>query len=224
MQPSCWRPPMALSTQEEQMVARIRHAKLFVFLHQHRHELFDDAFQQELATLYRTSKRGHPPIAPAQLALAVMLQAYTGVSDDEVIEATLMISSAFFQAPDDGRDEIFGPSNGPDFVEMTGSPLLAQLPIDPVLTSLCDAGRVEEYLSDAYELLATNAREYAENQTLIEQKGLTLINFYERQTFFTGIEQSQWCSQKCMNHMVPLLFQHLIAENHYSRMQRLCFQ
>jgi len=34
--------------------------------------------------------RGHPPIAPAQLALAVILQAYTGVSDDEVIEATLM--------------------------------------------------------------------------------------------------------------------------------------
>lgn len=37
---------------------------------------------------------------------------------------------------------------------MTGSPLLAQFPIDPVLTSLCDAGRVEEYQSDAYELLA----------------------------------------------------------------------
>lgn len=34
-------------------------------------------------------------------------------------------------------------------------------------------------------------REYAENQTLIEQKGLTLIEVYERQTFFTVIEQSQ---------------------------------
>ncbi len=38
----------------------------------------------------RPSKRGHPPIAPAQMALAVILQAYVGVSDDEVIEATLM--------------------------------------------------------------------------------------------------------------------------------------
>ncbi len=43
-----------------------------------------------LAILYRPSKRGHPPTAPAQLTLAVILQAYTGVSDDEVIEATLM--------------------------------------------------------------------------------------------------------------------------------------
>src|SRR5207302_98406 len=34
--------------------------------------------------------RGQPPIPPAQLALATILQAYTGASDDEVIEATTM--------------------------------------------------------------------------------------------------------------------------------------
>jgi Transposase domain (DUF772) len=90
MQPLGWHPPVAFSIQEEQVVRRIRKAKLFVFLRRHRHEVFDKAFQQELANLYRPSRRGHPPIAPAQLALAVILQAYTGVSDDEVIEATLM--------------------------------------------------------------------------------------------------------------------------------------
>ncbi len=90
MQPAIWKPPIKLSKQEEQVVSRIRRAKLFVFLRQHRHEMFDESFQQELATLYRPSTRGHPPIAPAQLALAIILQAYTGVSDDEVIEATLM--------------------------------------------------------------------------------------------------------------------------------------
>ncbi len=90
MQPSFWHPPVECSDQEERIVARIRRAKLFVFLRAHRHDLFDEAFQQELATLYLPSKRGHPPIAPAQLALAIVLQAYTGVSDDEVIEATVM--------------------------------------------------------------------------------------------------------------------------------------
>lgn len=90
MQPSLWQPPVELSEQEEQIVKRIRRAKLFVFLRHHRHELLDKAFQQELAGLYRASKRGQPPIAPAQLALATIVQAYTGVSDDEVIEATLM--------------------------------------------------------------------------------------------------------------------------------------
>jgi Transposase domain (DUF772)/Transposase DDE domain len=90
MQPALWQPPVELSEQEEQIVKRIRRAKLFVFLRHHRHELLDEAFQQELAGLYRANKRGQPPIAPAQLALATIVQAYTGVSDDEVIEATLM--------------------------------------------------------------------------------------------------------------------------------------
>jgi len=54
------------------------------------HEIFTAAFQEELSGLYRDSKRGHPPIPPAQLALATLLQAYTGASDDEVMEATTM--------------------------------------------------------------------------------------------------------------------------------------
>src|SRR5439155_3327614 len=69
---------------------KIRKAKLFIFLRKQRHELFAEAFQQELASLYRKVERGQPPVAPAMLALALILEAYTGVSDDEVIEATVM--------------------------------------------------------------------------------------------------------------------------------------
>jgi Transposase domain (DUF772) len=90
MQPEMWNPPVELSQQEEQIVKKIRKAKLFVFLREQRHELFNEAFQQELATLYRQAERGQPPIAPAMLALALILQASMGISDDEVIEATLM--------------------------------------------------------------------------------------------------------------------------------------
>ena len=90
MQPAIWKPPVTLSPQEEQIVHKIRKAKLFVFLRHHRHDLFDEAFQRELASLYRPADRGHPPVAPALLTLALILQAYTGVSDDEVIEATVM--------------------------------------------------------------------------------------------------------------------------------------
>lgn len=90
MQPSLWQPPVELSKQEELIVKKVRKAKLFVFLRHHRYVLFDEAFQQELASLYREAERGHPPVAPAMLALALILEAYTGVSDDEVIEATMM--------------------------------------------------------------------------------------------------------------------------------------
>jgi transposase-like protein DUF772 len=90
MQPSAWQPPVALSEQEEHIVKRIRKAQLFVFLRQHRHEVFDEAFQHELASLSREAERGQPPIAPAMVALALILPAYLGISDEEVLEATVM--------------------------------------------------------------------------------------------------------------------------------------
>jgi len=90
MRPPAWYPPVALSAAEQTIIKRIRRAKLFVFLRERRHEIFSDAFQEELAALYKDSSLGQPPIPPAQLALATILQAYTGVSDDEVIEATTM--------------------------------------------------------------------------------------------------------------------------------------
>ena len=90
MRPPVWEPPVALLATEQAIVARIKRAKLFVFLRQHRHTLVDAAFQEELASMYKDAPQGQPPIPPAQLALATILQAYTGVSDDELIEATVM--------------------------------------------------------------------------------------------------------------------------------------
>src|SRR5437016_5707861 len=90
MRPRMWRPPVEPSPAEQAVIKAVRRAKLFVFLRQHRHELFDEPFQAELAETYVDSPRGQPPVPPARLALATILQAYTKVSDDEVIEATVM--------------------------------------------------------------------------------------------------------------------------------------
>ncbi len=90
MRPPLWQPPVIPSPAEQTILTRIRRAKLFVFLRQQRHVLFSAAFQEELAATYQESPFGQPPLPPAQLALATILQAYTGVSDDEVIEATVM--------------------------------------------------------------------------------------------------------------------------------------
>jgi DDE family transposase/transposase-like protein DUF772 len=85
-----WQPPVELSAAEEQILKRVKRAKLFVFLRRHRHQIFTPEFQAELAGIYKDSPKGFSPVEPAMLALALILQAYTGVSDDEVIEATLM--------------------------------------------------------------------------------------------------------------------------------------
>ncbi len=90
MRPQNWNPPIELSALEQSIVKRIKRAKLFTFLRQHRHQLFDEEFQEQLSKLYADSPKGHPPVAPAQLALVIILQAYTGASDAEAIEALSM--------------------------------------------------------------------------------------------------------------------------------------
>ncbi len=72
MRPALWQPPVQLSAAEDKILKRIRRAKLFVFLRHHRHALFSDAFQHELAALYKDTPQGHPPVPPAQLALALI--------------------------------------------------------------------------------------------------------------------------------------------------------
>jgi transposase len=90
MRPAIWQPPVPLSAAEATIVRRVRRAKLFPFLRAQRHLILDVAFQEELARMYADAPQGQPPVSPALLALATVLQAYMGVSDDEVVEACVM--------------------------------------------------------------------------------------------------------------------------------------
>jgi hypothetical protein len=90
VRPGVWQPPVEPSRLEREVIKRIKRAKLFVWLREHRHELFDADFQAELAGMYQDKPVGQPPVPPAQLGLATILQAYTGASDDEVLEAVVM--------------------------------------------------------------------------------------------------------------------------------------
>ena len=86
-----WCPSVPLSRREQFLVGRMkRTGKLFAFLRSHRHELFDDAFQSELEGMYRESGEGKEPVAPALLAMVVLLQAYTGASDAQAVELSIV--------------------------------------------------------------------------------------------------------------------------------------
>jgi hypothetical protein len=86
-----WSPSVTLSKREQFLVGRMkRTGKLFAFLRQHRHELFDEAFQSELEEMYRASGEGKAPVAPALLAMVLLLQAYTGASDAQAVELAIV--------------------------------------------------------------------------------------------------------------------------------------
>jgi hypothetical protein len=44
-----WQPPVVCSRLEREVIKRIKRAKLFVWLWEHRHELLDEGLQAELA-------------------------------------------------------------------------------------------------------------------------------------------------------------------------------
>jgi len=94
--------------------------------------------------------------SPQMLATMVVKKCINMVHTLKGVIVGVVENMAYFETPNGERYEIFGPSNGPDLINMTGAPLLAQLPIDPALTSLCDAGKVEEYRAEAYKTLAGN--------------------------------------------------------------------
>lgn len=86
-----WRPSRSYTRQEEALLRRLRRTrKLFAFLRDHREELFDDAFQQELDEMYRDTGAGRDPVPPALLAMASVLQGYLGASDAEAVELTVV--------------------------------------------------------------------------------------------------------------------------------------
>lgn len=86
-----WNPSRGLTKGEQFLLKQVRRTrKLFGFLREYRHEIFDDAFQFELASMYRDTGAGDPPVAPALMAMATLLQGYTGASDAEVVVLTVV--------------------------------------------------------------------------------------------------------------------------------------
>lgn len=86
-----WTPREELSDEEQFVFSRLkRTGRLFAFLRSQRHVVFNDAFQSELDSMYRTTGEGKIPVAPALLAMVVVLQAYTGASDAEAVEHAIL--------------------------------------------------------------------------------------------------------------------------------------
>jgi hypothetical protein len=86
-----WQPRRDFTKQEEVLLRRLRRTrKLVAFLRDYRDELFDEAFQSELESMYRDTGAGASPVPPALLAMATLLQSYHGASDAEAVELTVV--------------------------------------------------------------------------------------------------------------------------------------
>ena len=94
---------------------------------------------------------------PQGLATMIVSKAVKLVQQLNAPVIGLVENMSYFEDPDSGkRFELFGESKGVQLVVESGAPLLAQLPIDPHLTAVCDEGRIEEYASPSHEIMVNN--------------------------------------------------------------------
>jgi IS5 family transposase len=85
-----WTTQTELTGLEERIIKRCAKRRVFVFLRELRHRIFDAAIQARLSAAYTEIARGKERIAPAQVAMALLLQAALDVPDHEVVELTVM--------------------------------------------------------------------------------------------------------------------------------------
>jgi IS5 family transposase len=85
-----WTTETELTSLEQRIVKRCGKRRVFVFMRELRHRIFDEAMQARLAAAYKKVVRGKERVPPAQLAMALLLQAALDVPDHEVVELTVM--------------------------------------------------------------------------------------------------------------------------------------
>lgn len=86
-----WNPPKNPTHAEKRILRRlVRTRKLFAFLRLHRREILDEAFQAELAKMYRDTGAGEKPKPPGLMCMALLLQGYVQASDAEAVELSMM--------------------------------------------------------------------------------------------------------------------------------------
>lgn len=93
--------------------------------------------------------------SPQQLAGMIVRKAVNMAKKMNAPIYGLIENMAYLDCPDcQHRLEIFGPSRGEEEAKRMEIPYLGQLPLDPALASLSDAGKIEEYQSEAFEQIA----------------------------------------------------------------------
>jgi len=88
--------------------------------------------------------------SPQDLANMVVQKAVNMVRQMEAPLLGVVENMSYLRCPDCGKEiRVFGPSHA-GRLTADGVPLLAELPLDPELARLCDAGRLEDYREEPF--------------------------------------------------------------------------
>jgi Mrp family chromosome partitioning ATPase len=100
--------------------------------------------------------------SPQGLADMVVKKAAQMAAQLNVPIMGLIENMSYVVCPDTGKKlEVFGPSKSAVMAKQLHVPLLGQLPIEPQIAELCDAGRIEDYPAEEFVPVAQKLAEMA---------------------------------------------------------------
>jgi Mrp family chromosome partitioning ATPase len=100
--------------------------------------------------------------SPQGLADMVVKKAAQMAAQLNVPIMGLIENMSYVVCPDTGKKlEVFGPSKSAVMAKQLYVPLLGQLPIEPQIAELCDAGRIEDYPAEEFAPIAQKLAEIA---------------------------------------------------------------
>jgi Mrp family chromosome partitioning ATPase len=92
---------------------------------------------------------------PQQLAGMIVRKSIHMLNLYKLKNYGLIENMAWLECPDCGKAiQIFGRSRGAEEAAREEIPFLGSLPLDPAMTALADAGRIEDYRSEAFAAIA----------------------------------------------------------------------
>lgn len=94
--------------------------------------------------------------SPQKNVLKVVKKCITMVHQFKIAIIGVVENMVYDVDPRNEHYESFGFSSSAELSATAAAPLLAQLPFDPKLTALCDAGQIEEYRVEALETLGAD--------------------------------------------------------------------
>jgi Mrp family chromosome partitioning ATPase len=103
--------------------------------------------------------------SPQDLAGMVVRKAANMARHLNVPILGLVENMSYVTCPHCGNEiEVFGPSQAAHSALQIGTPLLGRIALDPELTRRCDAGEIEQYHSESFDLIARQVMERAPAQ------------------------------------------------------------
>ena len=93
--------------------------------------------------------------SPQQLAAMVVRKAVRMIQELNIPILGVVENMSYYRCPDSGGlHYVFGPSHAAEIADAAGTGVWAQMPIDPQIAELCDAGRVAEIALPEVQTLA----------------------------------------------------------------------